>query len=247
MRGHDRSQSPEAHRARYRPDILHRARAGYYGHMTHIDHQVNRFLEMLHEYRLHTNTWIVFTSDHGEMMGDHHLFRKGYAYEGSARLPFILKGPEKSGITRGSVCDTVVELRDIMPTLLDCAGLPAAQGIDGSSFLAHARGDATAPLRPWLHGEHTIFGYSMHWITDGREKYIWHSGDGTEQLFNLADDPQELADLGINPSSHAKERIAHWREAMVSELRDRAEGFVNNGCLVPGRPVSNLVGHLLRK
>ena len=78
------------------------ARAGYYGHMTHIDHQINRFMEVLHEYGQRENSYVCFTSDHGEMMGDHHLFRKSLPYEGSARIPMLLKGPARSGIKRGS-------------------------------------------------------------------------------------------------------------------------------------------------
>jgi arylsulfatase A-like enzyme len=74
------------------PKILQRARAGYFGHMTHIDHQLSRIVESLNEFQLE-NTYILFVSDHGEMIGDHHLFRKGFPYQGSANIPFILKGP----------------------------------------------------------------------------------------------------------------------------------------------------------
>jgi arylsulfatase A-like enzyme len=72
------------------PRLLQRARAGYYGHMSHIDQQINRFLEVLHEYRQRDNSYICFVSDHGEMLGDHLMFRKGYPYDGSARVPLIL-------------------------------------------------------------------------------------------------------------------------------------------------------------
>jgi arylsulfatase A-like enzyme len=242
---HD-SCSPEAVRARYRPDVLQRARAGYYGHITHIDHQISRFLELLIEFRLHTNTWIVFTSDHGELMGDHHLFRKSAAYEGSARVPLIVQPPPGVKLARSAVRDTVVEMRDFLPTLLDCAGLPAPEGLDGRSFLPHIMGQSSEPLRPWLHGEHLYFGYSMQWLTDGREKYIWHSGDGREQLFDLQIDPQELNDLAFDaPSEPVKKRLAYWRRALVSELQGREEGFVDDaGNLVPGRPVNPVLKHL---
>jgi len=241
----DATPHPEAHRASYREDILHRARAGYYGHMTHIDQQINRFHEMLYEYRMEANTWIVFTSDHGEMMGDHHLFRKGYAYEGSARLPLIVRPPATVECPRRAVCDTVVELRDILPTLLDCAGLPPAEGIDGQSFLPQALGRSREPLRPWLHGEHLIFGGSMHWLTDGKEKYLWHSLHGTEQLFDLSADRQELHDLALHPSADIPARLAQWRERLATELSGREEGFVTpTGELVAGRPVVPVLRHL---
>lgn len=235
---HDRTPHPEAFRARHRPDVLHRARAGYYGHMSHIDLQINRVEETLHECGLRENTWIVFTSDHGEMMGDHHLFRKGYAYEGSARVPLIIRPPSGRNFPRGTIRDTVVEMRDLLPTLLDCTGLPAAPGIDGLSFLPQAVGASENPLRPWLHGEHILFDGSMHWMTDGHEKYLWLSADGVEQLFDLDADPGELHDLARTPSAAHQTRLEYWRRALAEELRDREEGFVSaDGSLISGRPV----------
>jgi arylsulfatase A-like enzyme len=242
---HDRTPHPEAFRACYRPDILHRARAGYYGHMSHIDLQINRVEETLHECGLRENTWIVFTSDHGEMLGDHHLFRKGYAYEGSARLPLIVRPPVGKDYPRGAVRDTVVELRDLLPTLLDCAELPPAAGIDGRSFLPQALGESAEPLRPWLHGEHLIFDGSMHWVTDGREKYIWLSKTGEEQLFDLDADPAELHDLARSPSPETLARLVRWRKILAGELQGREEGFVSSDdALVSARPVTPVLKHL---
>ena len=218
------------------PRWLRRARAGYYGHMTHIDHQLNRFLEVLHEFRLRENTYVCFTSDHGELMGDHHLFRKSLPYEGSARVPLLLKGPRDAGITPGITPTEAAELRDVMPTLLDCAGLPIPEGLDGRSLLPLARGESV-DWRLGVHGEHTTLGQSAHWLTDGREKYIWLSGSGDEQLFDLSEDPQELHDL----SRRGDPRLQRWRDRMVLTLRDRPEGFVSDGALVPGRPVSPIL------
>ncbi|WPJ96707.1 arylsulfatase [Coraliomargarita algicola] len=239
------SHNVDAFRARFRPDVMQRARAGYYGHMTHIDHQINRIVESLNEYGFGQDTWIIFTSDHGEMMGDHHLFRKGFPYEGSARLPMILKAPSARDFPRGQVCDTTLELRDIMPTLLDCAGLEIPENIDGKSFLAQAEQRSDAPLRAWIHGEHTMFDGSMQWLTDGREKYIWHSAGGEEQLFDLKSDPNELHDLAASDDPGSQKRLAYWRAAMVEELMGREEGFVDDsGLLVAGRPVQPVLASL---
>lgn len=239
----DNTASPEAFRAKYRPDILRWARAGYYGHMSHIDLQINRLEETLQECGFGNDTWILFTSDHGEMLGDHHLYRKGYGYEGSARVPLILRPPKGTSFPKGKVCDTVVEMRDILPTLLECAGLPPAEDIDGKSFLPLARGHSTMQLRPWLHGEHLIFGGSMHWLTDGHEKYIWYSHNGLEQLFDLQTDPNELVDLVRRQGE--TDRLGRWREILAAELRDREEGFVGpEGELVAGRPVRAVLSRL---
>ena len=223
---------------------LQQARAGYYGLMTHIDHQINRVIWTLKEYHQLDNTYFCFVSDHGEMIGDHHMFKKGYPYAGSARVPLILTGPEESGIQPSHRADPVIELRDIMPTLLDCAGLPIPNTVEGRSFLSIARGE-NIDWRKYLHGEHIVFGQSLQWLTDGHEKYVWSSGTGVEQLFNLDEDPQELDDLARN--GKADDRLEYWREMLISELAEREEGFVKKGELVPGRPVHPCLASLRKE
>ena len=221
--------------------LLHRARAGYYGHMTHIDYQINRLIWSLKEFNLLDETYIMFVSDHGEMMGDHHQFRKGVPYEGSSHVPLILKGPPGSDVPENAVCDALVELRDIMPTLLACAGLPVPNSVEGYNVLPVIRGEKSG-LRNYLHGEHVIFGQSIQWLTDGHEKYIWFSETGHEQLFDLDEDPHELHDLAQGPGTDA--RVSRWRARLVETLTGREEGFVADGQLVCGRPVHPVLSHL---
>ncbi|GIH20510.1 arylsulfatase [Rugosimonospora africana] len=243
---HRDDHNPEALVARMDQRTLHRARAGYYGHMTHIDQQINRFLEALAEFGLAKDTYLAFVSDHGEMLGEHNLFRKGFPYEGSARIPFLLHGPASSGIAAGTVRDEVVELRDVMPTLLDCAGVPVPDGVEGRSVLPLARGgDGVLQLprggdrgdggewRRWLHGEHTLLGQSLQFVTDGRTKYVWLSGTGHEQLFDLDGDPGETVNLAGAPA-HAG-TLETWRARLIDALSGRPEGYVRDGALVPGR------------
>lgn len=209
-----------------------RARAGYFGHISHIDLQINRFLETLAEYGLRQGTVICFVSDHGEMLGDHNAFRKVLPYEGSARVPLLLSGPGIPG--HRVVEDKVIELRDILPTLLDSAGLARPEGIDGCSAVPLLGGERH-PWREFLHGEHTAFGQSVHYLTDGRHKYVWWSGTGREQLFDLRDDPEERHDLGSTPSSP-------WRQRLIQCLEGREEQFVSEGALIAGRPVKPVLG-----
>lgn len=164
---------------------LKRARAAYYALITHIDNQIGRFLMAMYEYSVLENTIILFASDHGEMLGDHHRFAKGLPYEGSAAVPFILGDPGNClGLQRGRVVDEVVELRDIMPTLLDGASAPIPDSVEGGSVLPLARGE-NPQWRAYIHGEHARGNDSFHYITDGKNKYIWFSQTGEEQLFNL--------------------------------------------------------------
>jgi arylsulfatase A-like enzyme len=234
---------PTAGVAHYPREVQRRAQAGYYGHMSHIDHQVNRLLESMQALGLHRNTIVCFTSDHGELMGDHHLYRKSLPYEGSARVPLIVHAPPELGVVPGIAPEAVVELRDIMPTLLDLCGLEIPEIVDGKSLLPVLRGEATG-VREVLHGEHLYAGeQSIHYLTDGREKYIWFSGDGREQLFDLVADPQELRDLARDPA--CGNRVEAWRTRMIRELIDRQEGFSDGKRLIPGRPVKAVLDHLL--
>jgi arylsulfatase len=221
---------------------IDRARAAYYGHLTHIDHQLNRLFEVLNEFGELNNTWICFVSDHGDMLGDHYMYAKAVPYEGSARVPLILKGPNGAQINRGSTIDQPIELRDVMPTLLDCAGLPIPDQVEGRSILPLARGEST-DWRATLHGEHVWAGESNHYITDGRWKYIWYSGSGIEQLFDLQDDPQELHDL----SAAQTDQTQRLRQCLIDELAGREEGFVADGQLVTGCPVDPVLSHIRPK
>lgn len=239
---HRRDGHHEAFVGRLDPRVVHRARAGYYGHMAHIDLQVKRFREALAAAGAAEDTVICFVSDHGEMMGDHHMFRKGYGFEGSARVPFLLADPSAAtDRAAGAVVDDVVELRDVMPTLLDAAGLPIPDSVDGRSLMPFLRGDRPAEWRETLHGEHVLLGQSLQWITDGRYKYLWMSGEGHEQLFDLADDPQETVNLARRPE--AQSLLREWRQRLVDVLRDREEGFVAGDRLAPGRPVVTELRH----
>ena len=211
-------------------------RAGYYGSIEFIDLQLNRLKETLSDQGLLEDTVVVFVSDHGDMMGDHDMYRKSVAYEGSSRVPLVVHVPPRwrEGWGAPREIDTLAELRDLLPTMLDLAGLEVPGGVDGISL----RPDGEE--REHLHGEHVIGSlgrHSMQWIRSDRFKYVWFSGDGHEQLFDLVADPQELHDLAGAPE-HAAE-LARHRALLVEALTGREEGFVDGGELVPGRPVQS--------
>lgn len=199
--------------------------AGYYGLINHIDDQIRRLLNPV-EQLVDANTVILFTSDHGEMLGDHYLFRKSLPYDGSARIPLLISGPN---LPAGQVLEQPVCLEDIMPTVLDLAGVEIPKSVDGRSLVPLLRGQRTQ-WRSYLHGEHAP---NMHYLTDGVEKYAWFVADGREQLFNLREDPTECHDLS-RVAKHSK-RVAFWRQRLIEELRSRPEGFTDGKKLVSGR------------
>jgi arylsulfatase A-like enzyme len=174
------------------------------------------------------------------MLGDHDLFRKALPYEGSAGVPLIICPPRGSGIAGNQRTDAVADLQDIMPTLLDCAGLPIPEHIDGLSLLPVMRGE-TPSVRQWLHGEHATLGSSIQWMTDGHEKYIWWSQTGHEQFFDLDADPQELHDLAPGEPS----RVAVWRSRLIAELAGREDGHSDGHNMIPGQPVRPILPGVL--
>ncbi len=197
------------------------------------------------------NTWIVFTSDHGDMQGDHHLWRKSHAYEGSARIPLIGVPPPRLGPLASAACGVyrstrsmadcdppvravvgeVVELRDIMPTVLDLAGLPCPSSVDGSS-LRPLMTRVSPDWRTHIHGEHRTASdpiQEMQYVTDGLRKFIWLPRTGQEQFFDLESDPLELQDRIADPIY--QQEVAKWRALLVSELASRDCGWVVAGRL----------------
>ncbi len=224
--------------------MLRRLILAYYAQIAHIDNQIGRFVMSLRA--LHAGpTCFVFTSDHGEMLGDHHLFRKTYAYEGSAKTPLIVCPPAGSAV---HVSATPVSQPDIMPTILELAGAPLPAGVEGRSLLPLCAAAASAtPWRDYVHGEHSpcyAGDHGVQFLTDGREKYLWYTATGEEQFFDLARDPQELRNLARVKG--AQKRLALWRRRLVEELAPRtADGLSDGKRLLPGKSLPAVRPELL--
>lgn len=173
----------DAWRGKMTPFQIHRARSGYYGEISFIDTQIGRLLNF-HEADI-ANTWIIFTADHGDMQGDHNLWRKTYAYEGSTRIPYIITPPANSGLLENVILEQPVGHTDIMPTILNAAGVQVPATVDGMNLMPLLEGKKTE-WRKHIHGEHCTC-YSreqeMQFVTNGKRKYIWFPRIGTEQFF----------------------------------------------------------------
>lgn len=219
-------------------DQVRHSRQGYYGNISFIDEQIGRILDVLEARGMLENTLIVFTSDHGDMTGDHHLWRKTYAYEASARVPMLVRWPEgMSAGARGQVLDHPCEIRDILPTFLDAAETATPEAVTGRSLLDPIRGKAQ-DWRKFIDLEHDVcYGKNNHWsaATDGKTKYIYHALDGEEQLFDLTTDPGETTDLA-GDTKHTP-LLQQWRGHLTGYLEPRGDKWVKSGKLVP-RPDS---------
>ncbi|MCX5662308.1 MAG: arylsulfatase [Planctomycetota bacterium] len=226
-----------------RGEALLSARAGYYGLINHVDDQIRRLLNSVDGLPrlVGDNTVVLFTSDHGEMLGDHHQWRKQQGYEASARVPLLVRGPRSMGLAQNAVVDAPVCLEDIMPTCLDLAGLPIPASVEGRSLLPLLRGERPA----WRDHLHLECADNFHAITDGQRKYVWLTKDGREQFFDLATDPNELRNLVADPAW--RERAAAWRGLLIEKLKGRPEGFTDGERLIAGRPYRSALPHAGRK
>lgn len=233
-------ESPNIWHGDMGPEQVRTSRQGYYGAVSFIDEQIGRILSALEQTGQLENTLILYTSDHGDMTGDHHLWRKSYAYEPSANIPMIIRWPNGAlSNERGRTIAQPVEIRDILPTFLDAARASGAEGLDGTSLLSLIA-DKRTKWRDAIDLEHDVcYDASNHWtaMTDGRSKYIFHAQTGEEQFFDLRDDPYELVDLAADGGS--KRRVNEWRDRMIEHLAERGEPFVVNGKL-GARPESYL-------
>ena len=212
---------------------IRRSREGYYASVEFVDEQVGRILAALEKKGMLEETLIIFFSDHGDMLGDHNLWRKSYPWEASSRIPMVMRWPE--GLVqgkRGIVSKQPVELRDILPTFLEVAGAKPSRPLDGRSLLQLAAGK-TEGWREWIDLEHSIcYSPTNNWnaLCDGKIKYIYSAFDGTEHLFNLAKDPKEMTDLAGDPV-HAS-TLSLWRGRLVEHLAERGERYVKDGTLI---------------
>ena len=213
------------------PLDMHYCRAGYFGLINEVDAQLSRLMSALRGQILR-NTLVLFVSDHGEMLGDHHMFRKCQPFEGSARIPFLARAPDAWDYPERMVSDAPVGLQDVMPTILEAAGLPIPESVTGRSVLPLMRGEKPE-WRAYLHGEHCgqyKEEQGNHYLVNEQWKYVWLSQTGRELLFDLNEDPNELHDLS------SEEDILLWRERLIDELRERPEGFTDGTRLIAGQP-----------
>ena len=230
------------HRILLKGETLRAAQTGYFGLIEHLDNQIS---SLVRDFRARSEKagrpWIiVFTTDHGEMLGDHGYFRKCEPFEGSANIPFIICGSSSLGFRSGLQITRPVCLEDVMPTLLSLAGMKIPACVDGVNLVPVLRGQRSR-IRDWLHFEHAPC-YSQeqayHALTDGRFKYIWRPANGREFLFDLEKDPREEHDLSKVASYLSV--LETWRKLLVQRLAKRPEGFSENGKLIPGRPYNAL-------
>jgi choline-sulfatase len=201
-------EAPEDDRAMYLPgrdvseeNILN-ARAAYWGLVEYTDRQIGKVLDTLEHLGVLDDFIIIYTSDHGEFAGELGCWGKGRPEEWSSRVPFIISGP---GIQQGKRIEENVSLVDLYPTICDYAGLPEPPGLRGDSLKPLIEAEAL----PGIFRERIVVSEFFangdrdykDWVMTrkGNTKFVTFS-DGTEYLFDVANDPLEQHDLSEEPA-----------------------------------------------
>jgi len=177
----------------------------YFAMCAEADAIVGELMAALQEAGLEDETTVIFSSDHGELALEHQQYYKMSLFEGSARVPLIMKGP---GIKAGQRIETPVSLIDIAPTICELGGLEKRECFDGESLLPLAVGETTRS-RGWALASYSgVTSNTMSWmLRKGDYKLIVHEGYPL-RLFNLRDDPGELNDLIDKEPETAEELLA---------------------------------------
>lgn len=224
-------QDPHSKRLRYVSELeghnftdeqVKRARRAYYGAVSYIDDNVGQLLSVLEKCGLKENTIVVFSGDHGDMIGERGLWYKMSYFENSVRVPLVINAPNQF---RPHHVTENVSTVDLLPTFVDLVGSSLVPGlpIDGLSLLPHLReqGGHDTAFAEYM-GEGTVAPLMM--IRRGPWKYITCPAD-PPQLFNLKDDPLELNNLATSLETNtrdilrafAKEAHAKWDFHTITE------------------------------
>ena len=188
----------------------------YYGMISLVDHNFGRILTRLEELGLADNTIVIFTTDHGDMLGHHDLWSKWSLYDDDARLPFIVRYPGQP--KAGMVVDELADKIDLMPTVLDLLGVPVPRGVQGRSLVPVIEGRQQ--------GKDAVFAYQSYGDYPARIRQrrqmvrtkdwkLIHMPDSGSLLFDLKNDPFEMNNLYGAPEyrdieNGLKDRLLKW-------------------------------------
>ncbi|WP_168118791.1 sulfatase-like hydrolase/transferase [Paenibacillus sp. HB172176] len=201
----------------YSEAAIAKNKAYYYANITFIDEQVGRIMRALKEQGLEKNTLVVFTSDHGELLGDHRLWYKKLGYEGSVHIPLLAKWPGR--IEPGTRCGEVASLLDLFPTFVNAAdgSMPerAMPGVDLMDLLSGKKTREAVCSEFYVAPNYLLHVRSREW------KYLFYQNGGFESLFHLGEDPHELNDLAGDPHyAEVKEALKSAAEQWIREHSD---------------------------
>ena len=205
------------------------ARKAFYALSTHADHQIRTVIGTLQEEGLVDNTIVLFTSDHGDLLGNHGFWSKTVFYEDSAKVPMVLVPTAAQGSELGYDVrdDRLAAQCDVMPTLLELCGIPVPDTVEGLSLVGDKK-------REYLYGEFYEDVKASRMVRDARHKLVYYPTGNRFQLFDMLADPDELNDLADEPgNAEVRHRLT---EALIPRLHGRDLEWLEDGRLV-GTPL----------
>lgn len=219
----------------------------YMGLIKQIDDHIGRLLAHLETAGRMDDTLIVFTSDHGDYLGDHWMGEKEFMYEQGVRVPLIIVDPSADAL-KGATCDALVEAIDLVPTLMEAMGLePPSHILEGASLMPFLRHRQPRSWREAVFSEldYAIYPTARELGLSAREarmvmarttqwKLVYFGKRFPPQLFNLNDDPEELSDLGADPSRQSiREDLT---DLLFDWMRSRRNRIAMSDAAVDARP-----------
>lgn len=215
-------QSLQEQASAYSEKEIQRALHAFYAQCTHIDNQIRYLIGTLRECNLLDDTIIIFTSDHGDMLFNHGMVAKRVFYENACHVPLIFSGKPLEKI-RNTVCDNLVSLEDIMPTLLSACNIAVPASVEGHDMLGERKHD-------YIYGECGEGKKATRMIRSKDMKLIYYPWGNTFQLFNIHDDPTELHNLASLPEH--KKALADLTQILIKNLYGTDETWISEGKLV---------------
>ena len=177
------------------PESLYRLRRAYYALVTYVDRKVGQLMEALAESGLQDDTVVIFVSDHGDMLCEKAMVQKRTFYEWSSRIPFIMRFPDGRG--RDTTIEQPTSLIDLLPTILDIAGVEERLPMDGKSVISLIDGSDSEEREVFSEYHSAGVLGTCFMIRKGKYKYVyvrWEEGEDV-QLFDLENDPGEWHNL----------------------------------------------------
>ncbi len=206
----DLTWPPEENRA----DFFRRRQEAYYAQISFVDQQIGRVLDALEKSGKLDETLIIFSSDHGEMLGDHNAIQKAQPYESASRIPLVMRYPRR--LEKGSVREEFFDLNDVLPTVLDLIGIthPDPSSLPGESVFREDKDRSVQYLSLGRKGRRFAT------VRDQRYKYTYYYGAGIlDELFDLELDPGETMNLlRVQPEAPFVIELREKMKTLVKEF-----------------------------
>ena len=206
---------------------LKASKRAYYAMISQLDYSLGLLFGCLRENNLFDNTWIIFTSDHGEMLGDHHMAQKNLFFEGASHIPMIIVPPKNSKYERNKIVEYFAEINDLYPTILSMAGIEKPEDIKGKDLLS-------------LNEERIFYGNSLNkhfCVMKDNIKLIYCSRGDTKLLFDINKDKMEQNNL-INDESYRDIKEELWGLLIENTKKYTPHLLKNNDFIISEPPKS---------